>query len=129
MVSARLTAVNDWGRWCWPYLDRGSPSQKPGHEYPHIPVASVHHDHGGVHEVLCGVQAVCRDRQGSARPAQGWTPAVATYGSFIAPVIIGGQIRIGAPENAMQGFAVFHAQCVVLNWWFCLRCGASIKNS
>jgi NNP family nitrate/nitrite transporter-like MFS transporter len=61
-------------------------------------------------------------------PALGWTSAVAAYGSFIAPVIIGGQIKAGTPENAMYGFAVFYAVCVIINWWFYLRKDAYIKN-
>ena len=61
-------------------------------------------------------------------PVLGWTSAVAAYGSFIAPVVIGGQIKAGTPENAMYGFAVFYALCVVLNWWFYLRKDAYIKN-
>ncbi len=61
-------------------------------------------------------------------PVLGWTSAVAAYGSFIAPVIIGGQIKAGTPENAMYGFAVFYAVCVVINWWFYLRKDAYIKN-
>lgn len=61
-------------------------------------------------------------------PVLGWTSAVGAYGSFIAPVIIGAQIKAGTPENAMYGFAVFYAVCVVVNWWFYLRKGAYIKN-
>ena len=61
-------------------------------------------------------------------PVLGWTSAVAAYGSFIAPVVIGGQIKAGTPEYAMYGFAVFYALCVVLNWWFYLRKDAYIKN-
>jgi NNP family nitrate/nitrite transporter-like MFS transporter len=61
-------------------------------------------------------------------PVLGWTSAVAAYGSFIAPVIIGGQIKAGTPENAMYGFAVFYAVCVIVNWWFYLRKDAYIKN-
>lgn len=61
-------------------------------------------------------------------PVLGWTSAVAAYGSFIAPVVIGGQIKAGTPENAMYGFAVFYAVCVVVNWWFYLRKNAYIKN-
>jgi len=53
---------------------------------------------------------------------------VAAYGAFIAPVVIGGQIKAGTPENAMYGFAVFYAVCLILNWWFYLRSGAEIKN-
>jgi NNP family nitrate/nitrite transporter-like MFS transporter len=61
-------------------------------------------------------------------PVLGWTSAVAAYGSFIAPVVIGGQIKAGSPENAMYGFAIFYAVCLVINWWFYLRKNAYIKN-
>ncbi len=67
------------------------------------------------------------DRQ-QAGPVLGWTSAVAAYGAFIAPVVIGQQIKLGTPEMAMYGFAVFYALCLVLNWWFYLRAGAEIKN-
>jgi len=63
-----------------------------------------------------------------AGPVLGWTSAVAAYGAFIAPVVIGGQIKAGTPENAMYGFAIFYAVCLVLNWWFYLRSGSEIKN-
>lgn len=61
-------------------------------------------------------------------PVLGWISAVAAYGAFIAPVVIGGQIKAGTPENAMYGFAVFYALCLVLNWWFYLRSDSEIKN-
>jgi NNP family nitrate/nitrite transporter-like MFS transporter len=61
-------------------------------------------------------------------PALGWTSAVAAYGSFVAPVVIGGQIKAGTPELAMYGFAVFYAVCVLINWWFYLRRNAYIQN-
>ena len=67
------------------------------------------------------------DRQ-QAGPVLGWTSAVAAYGAFIAPVVIGSQIKAGTPEMAMYGFAVFYALCLVLNWWFYLRAGSEIKN-
>ncbi|ODU49951.1 MAG: antiporter [Thiobacillus sp. SCN 63-374] len=63
-----------------------------------------------------------------AGPVLGWTSAVAAYGSFIAPVVIGGQLKAGTPEIAMYGFAAFYAVCLVLNWWFYLRKNAYIKN-
>mgnify|MGYP001034252311 FL=1 len=63
-----------------------------------------------------------------AGPVLGWTSAVAAYGSFIAPVVIGEQIKAGTPQNAMYGFAIFYAVCLVLNWWFYLRKNAYIKN-
>lgn len=67
------------------------------------------------------------DRQ-QAGPVLGWTSAVAAYGAFIAPVLIGQQIKAGTPQYAFYGFAVFYAVCLVLNWWFYLRKGAEIKN-
>jgi MFS transporter, NNP family, nitrate/nitrite transporter len=67
------------------------------------------------------------DRQ-QAGPVLGWTSAVAAYGAFIAPVVIGQQIKLGTPEMAMYGFALFYALCLILNWGFYLRSGAEIKN-
>ena len=60
------------------------------------------------------------DRQ-QAGPVLGWTSAVAAYGAFVAPVVIGQQVKAGHPEFAMYGFAVFYALCLVINWWFYLR--------
>ena len=71
--------------------------------------------------------AVIFDRQ-QAGPVLGWTSAVAAYGAFIAPVVIGQQIKAGTPEVAMYGFAVFYALCLLLNWGFYLRAGAEIRN-
>ena len=67
------------------------------------------------------------DRQ-QAGPVLGWTSAVAAYGAFIAPVVIGQQIKLGTPQMAMYGFAVFYALCLILNWWFYLRAGSEIRN-
>jgi len=67
------------------------------------------------------------DRQ-QAGPVLGWTSAIAAYGAFIAPVVIGSQIKAGTPQAAMYGFAIFYALCLILNWWFYLRSGADIKN-
>ncbi len=63
-----------------------------------------------------------------AGPVLGWTSAVAGYGAFIAPVLIGQQIKAGTPQNAFYGFAVFYAVCLVLNWWFYLRKDSEFKN-
>jgi NNP family nitrate/nitrite transporter-like MFS transporter len=63
-----------------------------------------------------------------AGPVLGWTSAVAAYGAFVAPIVIGDQIKAGTPQLAMYGFAVFYALCLVLNWWFYLRKGAYVKN-
>ena len=63
-----------------------------------------------------------------AGPVLGWTSAIAAYGSFVAPIVIGEEIKAGTPEVAMYGFAVFYALCLVLNWWFYLRKNAYVKN-
>ncbi len=67
------------------------------------------------------------DRQ-QAGPVLGWTSAIAAYGAFVAPIVIGDQIKAGTPQFAMYGFAVFYALCLVLNWWFYLRPNAYVKN-
>ena len=67
------------------------------------------------------------DRQ-QAGPVLGWTSAVAAYGAFIAPVVIGAQIKAATPQHAMYGFALFYALCLVLNWWFYLRKNAYVQN-
>jgi NNP family nitrate/nitrite transporter-like MFS transporter len=63
-----------------------------------------------------------------AGPVLGWTSAIAAYGAFVAPIVIGDQIKAGTPQYAMYGFAAFYAACLVLNWWFYLRRGAYVKN-
>ncbi|NBR26981.1 MAG: MFS transporter [Betaproteobacteria bacterium] len=63
-----------------------------------------------------------------AGPVLGWTSAIAAYGAFVAPIVIGDQIKAGTPQFAMYGFAVFYAVCLVLNWWFYLRKNAYVKN-
>ena len=63
-----------------------------------------------------------------AGPVLGWTSAIAAYGAFIAPVVIGAQIKAGTPQIAMYGFAIFYALCLVLNWWFYLRPTSEFKN-
>ena len=63
-----------------------------------------------------------------AGPVLGWTSAIAAYGAFVAPIVIGDQIKAGTPQIAMYGFAAFYAVCLVINWWFYLRTNAYIKN-
>ena len=67
------------------------------------------------------------DRQ-QAGPVLGWTSAIAAYGAFVAPIVIGDQIKLGTPQYAMYGFAIFYAVCLVLNRWFYLRKNAYVKN-
>lgn len=61
-------------------------------------------------------------------PALGWASAVAAYGAFIIPKVIGEQIKATTPEYALYGFAVFYLICLALNWWYYLRPKAKIKN-
>lgn len=62
-----------------------------------------------------------------AGPVLGWTSAVAAYGAFVIPKVMGDAIKAKTPENALYGFAVFFALCLVLNWWYYARSNAEIK--
>ena len=61
-------------------------------------------------------------------PVLGWTSAVAAYGAFVAPLVIGDQIEAGNPEVAMYAFAVFYVIGMAINHWFYLRRNAYAKN-
>lgn len=63
-----------------------------------------------------------------AGPVLGWTSAVAAYGAFIIPKVLGEQIKLATPEIALYGFAIFYTVCIVINWWFYLRKNAYVKN-
>ncbi len=63
-----------------------------------------------------------------AGPVLGWTSAVAAYGAFLIPQLIGEQMKATTPEVAMYGLACFYAFCVVLNWWYYLGPKADYKN-
>jgi len=55
-----------------------------------------------------------------AGPVLGWTSAIAAYGAFIIPKVFGAQIKLGTPELALYGFAIYYGICLVLNWWYYL---------
>ena len=61
-----------------------------------------------------------------AGPVLGWTSAIAAYGAFLIPKIVGTQIKAGTPEYALYGFAVYYFSCLIVNWWFYARKGAEI---
>jgi NNP family nitrate/nitrite transporter-like MFS transporter len=63
-----------------------------------------------------------------AGPVLGWTSAVAAYGAFIIPQVLGEQIKAATPEIALYGFAIFYTICIVINWWFYLRKNAYVQN-
>ena len=58
-----------------------------------------------------------------AGPVLGWTSAIAAYGAFYIPKVLGEQIKLTTPEVALIGFAAFYAVCIGINWWFYLRKG------
>lgn len=63
-----------------------------------------------------------------AGPVLGWTSAVAAYGAFYIPQVLGEQIRAATPEYAMIGFAIFYAICLAINWFFYLRKSGEFYN-
>ncbi len=71
--------------------------------------------------------AVVFDKE-QAGPVLGWTSAVAAYGAFIIPQVLGEQIKLATPELALYGFAAFYMICIIINWWFYLRKNAYVKN-
>ncbi|WP_144392736.1 MFS transporter [Pleionea sediminis] len=63
-----------------------------------------------------------------AGPVLGWTSAVAAYGAFYIPKVIGEQITATTPEVALIGFAIFYGVCLFINWWFYLRRSGEFYN-
>ncbi|WNO10732.1 MFS transporter [Teredinibacter sp. KSP-S5-2] len=63
-----------------------------------------------------------------AGPVLGWTSAVAAYGAFYIPKVLGEQIKATTPEVALYGFAAFYLVCVFVNWWFYLRKNGEFYN-
>ncbi len=63
-----------------------------------------------------------------AGPVLGWTSAVAAYGAFIIPKVLGEQIKLTTPENALYGFAIFYGVCILINWFYYLRKSAEFHN-
>lgn len=63
-----------------------------------------------------------------AGPVLGWTSAVAAYGAFYIPKVLGEQIKATTPEVALIGFAIFYAVCILINYWFYLRKNGEFYN-
>jgi MFS transporter, NNP family, nitrate/nitrite transporter len=63
-----------------------------------------------------------------AGPVLGWTSAIAAYGAFYIPKVLGEQIKMTTPEFALIGFATFYAICIGINWWFYLRKNSEFNN-
>ncbi len=62
-----------------------------------------------------------------ASPVLGWIAAIAAYGAFIVPKIIGEQLQAGHVEYALYGFAAFYILCLGLNWWYYERNNSGLK--
>ncbi len=62
-----------------------------------------------------------------AGPVLGWTSAIAAYGAYLIPKIVGTQIKAETPEYALYGFAGYYVTCLAVNWWFYARKNAEIK--
>lgn len=56
-----------------------------------------------------------------AGPVLGWSSAIAAYGAFIIPQVLGNQIQTAHPEYAFYGFALYYLGCSIVNWWFYAR--------
>jgi len=63
-----------------------------------------------------------------AGPVLGWTSAIAAYGAFYIPKVLGEQIKATTPEYALVGFAVFYGVCMLINYWFYLRKNGEFYN-
>jgi MFS transporter, NNP family, nitrate/nitrite transporter len=63
-----------------------------------------------------------------AGPVLGWTSAIAAYGAFYIPQVLGEQIKAATPEVALIGFAIFYGVCVLINYWFYLRKDGEFYN-
>ncbi len=62
-------------------------------------------------------------------PLLGWIAAIAAYGAFIIPKVIGPQIKAGTPSHAMIGLAIFYAVCLVIIIACYLRPGVKYRNA
>jgi NNP family nitrate/nitrite transporter-like MFS transporter len=63
-----------------------------------------------------------------AGPVLGWTSAIAAYGAFYIPKVLGEQIKATTPEVALIGFAAFYGVCLMINYWFYLRKDGEFYN-
>ena len=62
-----------------------------------------------------------------AGPVLGWTSAIAAYGAFVIPKVFGQQIKVGTPEYALYGFAIYYVFCLILNWYYYDRKNSEVK--
>lgn len=60
-------------------------------------------------------------------PVLGWTSAIAAYGAFVIPKVFGQQIKLGTPEYALYGFAIYYVFCLLLNWYYYDRKNSEVK--
>ncbi|WP_438863317.1 antiporter [Neptunicella sp.] len=65
---------------------------------------------------------------GRSRVALIWMSAIAAYGAFYIPMLLGEQIDAGTPERAMLVFAIFYILCTLVNGFLYLRKTAEFYN-
>lgn len=58
-----------------------------------------------------------------------WMTAMAAFGVFYIPDLMGEQFTRGTPQQAMIGFALFYGGCLLLNTWLYLRRGSAFYNN
>ena len=67
-------------------------------------------------------------------PGQGvqisiWMTAMAAFGVFYIPDLVGEQFTRDTPQQAMIGFALFYGGCLLLNSWLYLRRSSAFYNN
>ena len=60
-------------------------------------------------------------------PVLGWSSALASFGAFVVPSILGVAIAENKVAVNMFGFAGYYLFCFLLNFWFYLRPGKGEK--
>jgi len=54
-------------------------------------------------------------------PVLGWSSAIASFGAFIVPYLLGEALAAKDMPDKMFGFAGYYLLCFILNFWFYLR--------
>ena len=62
-----------------------------------------------------------------AGPVLGWSSAIASYGAYIIPAVLGVAVAEKNVPRNMYGFAGYYVTCFFLNFWVYLRPGAETR--
>jgi len=60
-------------------------------------------------------------------PVLGWSSAIASFGAYVIPAVLGLAILNGSFATNMFGFVGYYCVCFVVNGWFYARPGAEVK--